>query len=136
MIDGRTELFNRLTSALIVVQQSTLSCHLNLNPFHPSTLQYPPQVRYQLRIVNLAKRCRILLQLRQRFGELRAPPIPVPMAEVMHPDCRLDQTLVIQAEGAPGRPPQVLPCLVGFKIPSSVKKNYSRPEEIGHAQTL
>jgi len=54
----------------------------------------------------------------------------------MHPDSRLDQALVIQAEGAPGGPPQVLPRLVGFKIPSSVKKKYSCTEEIGHVQIL
>jgi hypothetical protein len=109
---------------------------LDLNPFQPTALQHAPQVPYQLRIVNLAKGCRILLQLRQRLGDLRLPPVPVPMAKVMHPDSRLDQALVIQPEGTAGRPPQVLPRLVGFKIPSSVKKKYSCPEEIGHARIL
>jgi hypothetical protein len=109
---------------------------LDLNPFHARTRQNSPQVAYQLRIVNLAKGCRILLQLRQRFRDLRLAPVSVPMANVMHPHGRLDQTLVVQPEGAPGRPPQVLPRLVGLKIPSSIKKNYSRPEEVGHALIL
>jgi hypothetical protein len=69
LTDGLVALLNgsikSATSAIIVVQQSTLSCHLDLDPFDPRPPQDVPQIADQLRIVNLAKDCRVLLQLRQ-----------------------------------------------------------------------
>jgi hypothetical protein len=134
LTDGPGALFNgsinSVTSALIVVQQSTLSSHFDLNPFHPVPPKHPPQISDQLRIVNLAKDSRVLLQLRQRFGDLCLRSVAVPTAKVVHSDGCLNQPLVVQAERSPSRTPQVLPRLMGLKIPALVEKKYSGPEEI------
>jgi hypothetical protein len=94
------------------------------------------KVCYQLCVVDPAEALRVLFQLRKRLAELRPRPVQVTAAEVVHPDRRLDQTLVKQAQRTASRPPKILPGFVGFEVPAVVKKNYSVLQEVAHRSFL
>jgi hypothetical protein len=104
----------------------------NFDPFRYWRLQSPAQVRNQPRIVDLAKGCRILFELGDRFVDLCLRPIAVSAAQVVHPDGSLNQTLVEQPQRSPGRPPQIFPRFMGLEKTPGVEKNYSGPEEVSH----
>jgi hypothetical protein len=104
----------------------------NFDPCRYWRLQNPPQVLDQPRIVDLAKGCRILFELGDRFVDLCLTPIAVSAAQVVHPDGSLNQTLVVQPERSPGWPPQIFPRFMSLEIAPGVEKNYSGPEEVSH----
>jgi len=66
-----------------------------------------------------------LLQLLQRFCQLRAGAIQISVTQMMEPDGGLDEPLIEQSQWSFTPAPQVLPSLVRFKIAACVKKIYS-----------
>ena len=74
----------------------------------------------------------VLLELIEGLRQLRAGSVQIALAEMMHPDRGLDQTLIEKPKRTPALPPQVLPCFVSIEEPPGVEKNYSVVQKIGH----
>jgi len=110
----------------------SLICSLDSYRLGRHRLQDESKVGNELAGLYLAESVRVLLELRERFFELSTGAIPISLGEVMQSDGCLNQTLVKEPQRSPSLPPQVFPCLVGFEIPSVVKKNYSVLQMIGH----
>ena len=103
---------------------------LNEDPHGRGGLQNPPEIRNELRIVNLTEPPRVLFQLRKRLAELGSRAIQIAPPEMVHSDRGLNQTLVEKPKRPSGRPPQILPGFVGLEVPPGIEKIYSVTEEI------
>ena len=83
-------------------------------------------------IIDPAERCRILPELLKRFRQLRTRSIEIALAQVVHADGGLNETLIEEAEGPAARAPKIFPGFVGVKIPAGIKAIYSVVEQVGH----
>jgi hypothetical protein len=78
----------------------------------------------------------IFRKLGNGLCQLGAGAIQISMMEVMQSNGSLDETLVEKAQRTPGRPPEILPALVGLKVSAGIEKIYSGNQEIGHRKGL